>query len=54
MSGWVATQTDQAGLLIEHPGYVTCRVPEWRVVFKEPPDLKAPPSIPESAEWKLV
>ena len=30
MSGWVATQGDEPGLLIEHPGYVTCPVPEWQ------------------------
>ncbi|QNI87958.1 hypothetical protein SynROS8604_01318 [Synechococcus sp. ROS8604] len=30
-----------------------CRVPEWRVVFSEPADLLAPPSVPVDAEWKL-
>ena len=54
MSGWVASTTEEPGLLIEHPGYVSCRVPEWRVVFKEPKDLKLAPSIPDAAEWKLV
>ena len=54
MSGWVASTTEQAGLLIEHPSYVSCRVPEWRVVFKEPKDLNLAPSIPEAAVWKLV
>ena len=54
MWGWVASTTEQPGLLIEHPAYVSCRVPEWRVVFKEPKDLNLAPSIPEAAVWKLV
>ena len=41
MSGWMASTTEEPGLLIEHPGYVSCRVPEWRVVFKEPKDLNS-------------
>ena len=54
MSGWVASTTEEPGLLIEHPGYVSCRVPEWRVVFKEPKDLNLAPSIPDAVVWKLV
>ena len=36
----------------EHFEFVPCRLPEWRVVWDEPKDLKAPPEIPEGAEWK--
>ena len=35
--GLGASTTEQPGLLIEHPGYVSCRVPEWRGV--QGPDL---------------
>ena len=54
MPGWVASTSEQPGLLIEHPGYVSCRVPEWRVAFKEPKDLNLAPNISEAAVWKLV
>ena len=54
MSGWVASTAAEGGLLIENPSYVACRVPEWRVVFKEPSDLNQPPQIPDNPIWKLV
>ena len=41
------------GVRTEHFDYVACRVPEWRVAWKEPADLKEGPEIPEGAEWKL-
>jgi hypothetical protein len=41
------------GVRIEHFDYVACRVPEWRVTFKEPADLNTPPEIPEGELWKL-
>ena len=41
------------GVRIEHHDYVTCRVPEWRVVFSEPADFLSPPSVPDDADWKL-
>ena len=53
MSGWVAVASPLGGLFIDHPSYVPCRVPEWRVTFKEPEDPKRQPVIPENASWKL-
>ena len=41
------------GIRIEHHEYVPCRVPEWRVLFAEPADMEASPSIPEGELWKL-
>ena len=41
------------GVRIEHVDDVACRVPEWRVAWKEPEDLKVGPEIPENAQWKL-
>ena len=41
------------GVLIEHFDDVACRVPECRVAWKEPEDLKVGPEIPEDAQWKL-
>jgi hypothetical protein len=41
------------GVRTEHFDYVACRVPEWRVAWKEPADLNEGPDIPEGAEWKL-
>ena len=41
------------GVRIENFDYVPCRVPEWRVAWKKPMDLKVGPEIPEDAQWKL-
>ena len=35
------------GVLIESPAYVTCRVPTWRVLTKEPENLYKSPLIPD-------
>ena len=51
--GWFGTPSDLGGVKIEHYDYVPCRVPEWRVIWKEPEDFAAPPEIPDDAEWKL-
>ncbi|MAR07503.1 MAG: hypothetical protein CL862_10410 [Cyanobium sp. NAT70] len=53
MSGWLGTLSQLGGIKIEHPNFVACRVPEWRVSFEEPSDLKLPPAIPEGATWKF-
>ena len=52
--GFVGTKDEKIGILIESPSYVQCRVPEWRVLAKEPIDLYAPPVIPEGAQWKII
>ena len=51
--GFLATTDEKSGILIENPGYVTCRVPDWRVSIKEPINLKDPPDIPKDSSWKL-
>ena len=45
---------EQPGVLIESPAYVTCRVPNWRVLTKEPEDLTKSPLIPDKAIWKII
>ena len=37
--GFTCTFDEKPGVLIESPAYVTCRVPTWRVLTKEPEDL---------------
>jgi hypothetical protein len=53
VTGYVATSSDAGGFLIQHPEYVDCRVPEWRVSTSEPVDLEQGPAIPTNAEWRL-
>ena len=50
----VALFDEKPGVLIESPSYVTCRVPNWRVLTREPEDFKKTPSIPENAIWKII
>tara|TARA_Y100001968_G_C19447148_1_gene766054 strand:+ start:213 stop:440 length:228 start_codon:yes stop_codon:yes gene_type:complete len=52
-SGFTCHRDEKPGLLIESPAYVSCRLPEWRVVLNEPSDISQPPEIPNNAEWKL-
>lgn len=52
--GWYGAESVIGGIRIEHPDYVPCRVPEWRVSFKEPDDKSAAPDAPEGELWKLV
>ena len=47
----IRTGSDSADLS-EPFGDEPCRLPQWRVAWGEPKDLKAPPEIPEGAEWK--
>ena len=53
MSGWYGSVAPLGGIRCEHHEFVPCRLPQWRVAWEEPKDLKAPPEIPEGAEWKL-
>ena len=52
--GFTCTFDEKPGILIESPAYVTCRVPNWRVLTTEPEDFYKSPSIPENAIWKLI
>ena len=52
--GFSCTFDEKPGILIESPAYVSCRVPNWRVVTKEPEDLTKTPVIPDNAIWKLI
>ena len=52
--GFSCTFDENPGILIESPSYVTCRVPNWRVLTKEPEDLTKTPLIPENAVWKII
>jgi hypothetical protein len=51
--GYVATASEQGGVLIQHPEFVDCRVPEWRITLDEPKNLKKGPKIPPDAVWRL-
>ena len=52
--GFTCTFDEKPGVLIESPAYVTCRVPTWRVLTKEPEDLNESPLIPDKALWKII
>ena len=52
--GFTCTFDEKPGVLIESPAYVTCRVPTWRVLTKEPEDLREAPLIPDKAIWKII
>ena len=52
--GFTCTFDEKPGVLIESPAYVTCRVPTWRVLTKEPEDLNKSPLIPDKAIWKII
>jgi len=52
--GFSCTFDENPGVLIESPAYVTCRVPTWRVLTKEPENLYESPSIPDKAIWKII
>ena len=52
--GFTCTFDEKPGVLIESPSYVTCRVPNWRVLTKEPEDLYKSPLIPDNAVWKII
>ena len=52
--GFTCTFDEKPGVLIESPAYVTCRVPTWRVLTKEPENLYESPLIPDNAIWKII
>ena len=53
VSGYVATSSEAGGVLIQHPDYVDCRVPEWRISTIEPVKLEQGPEVPANSEWRL-
>ena len=53
VSGCHGSPSRLGGVRIENFDYVACRVPEWRVVWEVPMDLKKSPEIPEDAQWEL-
>ena len=52
--GFFCTKDEGIGLLIENPGFVPCRLPEWRGRTEEPSDINQGPNIPEGDIWKLT
>jgi hypothetical protein len=51
-AGFYGAPSILGGIRIESPDFVPCRVPEWRVLFKEPKNMKQTPNIP-TGDWKL-
>ena len=49
-SGWYGSVAPLGGIRCEHFDHVPCRLPQWRVFWDEPKELKAVPEIPEGAE----
>ena len=52
--GFTCTFDEKPGILIESPAFVSCRVPNWRVVTTEPDDFSQGPNIPDKAIWKIL
>ena len=52
--GFTCTFDEKPGVLIESPAYVACRVPNWRILTKEPENLFESPQIPDKAIWKII
>ncbi len=54
IGGFLATKSQEGGYIVERSDFVKCRLPEWRVIFKEPGNPNHPPLIPQEAEWKYI
>jgi len=54
VSGFIASTNEKEGILIEKVGFVSCRVPEWRISFEEPKNEKEGPQIPKDPIWKYI
>ncbi len=54
VGGFLATNNQEEGILIERTDFVSCRVPEWRVRLEEPENETKKPTIPEKAIWKYI
>ena len=53
MAGFYGAPSTLGGIRIERSDYRPCRVPEWRVAFKEPEDMDVGPVIPDDEPWML-
>ena len=51
--GFTYKKDEIEGVLIQHPGYVQCRVPDWRIVTTEPLDKYKGPKMPTNPVWKI-
>ena len=55
LTGFYGAPSVLGVIRIERSDYVPCRIPDWRVTFHEPADMKIGPSMPEGGDWaKLV
>ena len=54
VAGFLASNDQEEGVLIERSDFVSCRVPEWRVRYEEPRDEKEEPQIPLNPTWKYI
>ena len=54
MGGFLASDSEEGGFILEKSDFVTCRVPEWRVTFEEPINKNQEPQIPKNATWKYI
>ena len=52
--GFLATESDQGGYIVERSDFVKCRLPSWRVSLSKPEDENEPPLIPDKAIWKYI
>tara|TARA_Y100001970_G_C13722972_1_gene597591 strand:+ start:84 stop:302 length:219 start_codon:yes stop_codon:yes gene_type:complete len=53
VSGFFASKDKEGKVIIENPDFVTCTVPEWRVIYEEPKNKYQSPDIPNDAIWKF-
>ncbi len=53
LGGFIASESQEDVFLIERPDFINCKVPKWRLSFKEPEDKKRGPVIPDGAQWKI-
>ena len=54
VAGFLASTTEEEGILVERSDFISCRLPEWRVRFSPPEDERKGPSIPKNARWKYI
>ena len=53
VSGFIASKSEGGKVVIENPDFVTCTVPEWRVMYKEPQNKHKSPDVPNDPIWKF-
>ena len=52
--GFTYKKDEKPGVLIQSPGYVQCRLPDWRIAKTEPSNKHKGPEVPENAVWKIL